>query len=513
MDQAKAFRRLRIAGTLAIVALAIAQGLILRSWIDAAIALIGIALLYSLVVRPQAASARGLARFRSIFDNAPNAMIELSMDGSIRGVNDAFGVMTGYRKDEVVGQHFSVLVTPGRLALATARTQEMLSGSTRNFEGWFRCKDGTEVLADITPVPIRVEGEIDGVFMRCRNLTGDRALVSRLEEKDARVHGLYNLVSSVADAGLMIDEALSFGVRALDMPYGFVTQLSEGAFTVLHRYGPGDHLPVGLRMPVTGIGRRLESTPRAVAVDDIAAEPYAGDVRERGLPWRSYIGSRIVVDAVPYGALIFMSEAARATPFEQADRDFVDLMSGLIGSAVVREIRQKQLEELAANDALTGLPNRRSLEVYVRRALTHARNTNSRLAIHYLDLDEFKPINDRYGHAAGDEVLCEAVRRWSSVLRERDLLARIGGDEFVAVETVIGGNDAVEAFQERLARVMDAPMILPNGESIGVSVSLGSATYPEDGESFNELLDAADAAMLNKKQLRYAESKTQSRSS
>jgi diguanylate cyclase (GGDEF)-like protein/PAS domain S-box-containing protein len=452
----------------------------------------------------EAALAISSERFRTLFEQNPNAVASIDADGNFSSVNPEYERISGYRASELVGQHFTMLVPPQRRTLAVDRISQSMTAAA-SFEAVMLCKDGTETPIRTDASPIRIGGEMQGVIVTTRDLTNERALDQRLREKDERVHGLYLIVSSAREASSLIDEALDFAMRALGMPYGFVTHVTGGTFTVLHRLGPGDVLAVGVREPVvSSVGVRLAASPHAIAIEDLSVEPYASELRERGLPWKSYIGCRIIVENVPYGALIFMDETVREKPFERADLDFVNLMSLLIGAAVAREIRHAQLEDLAFHDGLTGIANRRVLEDHVLSALSYAKRANNRIAIHYIDLDRFKPINDLYGHAAGDEVLCEVARRLSSVLREHDLLARVGGDEFVAVQTVISDGSAVDTMSRRLAESLQGAIALSSGNSVTVGASIGAASYPEAGKTLDELLAVADAAMMREKRGHHA---------
>jgi diguanylate cyclase len=161
----------------------------------------------------------------------------------------------------------------------------------------------------------------------------------------------------------------------------------------------------------------------------------------------------------------------------------------------VTELRQaeRQLEHRASHDPLTGLPNRHRLEHEMQRAIEHAGQAGDSLALLYLDLDGFKAANDRCGHAAGDRLLCDVAQRLQESLRHGDLVARVGGDEFV---TLLPGCSAKAASKlaDALRARLHPPYALPDGP-IQLGASIGIACYPADGSEPATLLAHADRAM------------------
>jgi diguanylate cyclase (GGDEF)-like protein/PAS domain S-box-containing protein len=165
-----------------------------------------------------------------------------------------------------------------------------------------------------------------------------------------------------------------------------------------------------------------------------------------------------------------------------------------------RHRMQRQLEHLALHDVLTGLPNSRLLQDRLEQTLAATRRNSQPMGLMYLDLDEFKPVNDTYGHAAGDLVLKEFASRVAQVLRETDTIARIGGDEFVAVLGQISGEADARRAAERVLSALERPFDLGNGQAARVSASIGLALFPQHGQTAQELKQHADAAMYAAKQ-------------
>ena len=172
---------------------------------------------------------------------------------------------------------------------------------------------------------------------------------------------------------------------------------------------------------------------------------------------------------------------------------------GLLADITNQKLNQDSLERMAYYDALTGLPNRLLLADRMHQAIARCSRHNTLLAVCYIDLDNFKPINDRWGHSAGDSLLIEVARRLSNCLRQDDTVSRLGGDEFVIL---IGDLPDIGECDQTLQRVADA-LATPfqiDSETASVSASIGVTIYPNDSHDPDTLLRHADQAMYAAKQ-------------
>jgi diguanylate cyclase (GGDEF)-like protein len=161
-------------------------------------------------------------------------------------------------------------------------------------------------------------------------------------------------------------------------------------------------------------------------------------------------------------------------------------------------ISRRTLTRLAFNDGLTGLPNRELFQDRLAQAMEDARRYERKCAVYFLDLDDFKVINDSLGHKAGDEVLVAAARRLRFSVRGVDTVARFGGDEFTVISQGIGsGLDAARAAEKMLAALSESVMV--DGRRHCLTASMGVAVFPDDGEDQSTLLRHADMAMYQAK--------------
>ncbi|WP_374562712.1 diguanylate cyclase domain-containing protein [Ideonella sp.] len=162
------------------------------------------------------------------------------------------------------------------------------------------------------------------------------------------------------------------------------------------------------------------------------------------------------------------------------------------------EQKQGELDRLASHDSLTGLHNRRFFLDRLDHALAHAKRTGGQLALLFIDLDNFKVINDGLGHAAGDFVLRTLGQRLKGVVREVDTVARMGGDEFIILLDEVGSVDGLMVVANKVLDVLSQPMQRGDTE-LALGASIGVSVYPSDGETAIELIAAADQAMYRAK--------------
>ena len=158
----------------------------------------------------------------------------------------------------------------------------------------------------------------------------------------------------------------------------------------------------------------------------------------------------------------------------------------------------QQLKLAATHDAVTGLPNRTLLEDRAELAMAHADRNKTDIGIMYMDLDGFKPINDKHGHPVGDMVLVEIAKRLKKCIRMSDTVARVGGDEFVIMIAPINHPGDVRPVAEKIIRAIERP-IIADEITLRVSASLGIAVYPRTSKIFDHVVRSADAAMYRAK--------------
>jgi diguanylate cyclase (GGDEF)-like protein len=194
------------------------------------------------------------------------------------------------------------------------------------------------------------------------------------------------------------------------------------------------------------------------------------------------------------GALV----VSGAEAYQEQAGEALEMGASLAALAIDNRRLYETLIHRSQYDQLTNAANRFLLESRLDEALAHARRGQSHFALIYMDLDQFKQVNDFYGHRVGDLYLQQVAERVSEKLRGMDTLARVGGDEFIALLPVVRGRAEVEEITQRLLRCFDAPFHIDT-QILKGSASIGYAVYPEDGITKDELKRVADAAMYANK--------------
>ena len=236
----------------------------------------------------------------------------------------------------------------------------------------------------------------------------------------------------------------------------------------------------------------IGKTPRIIKGDFLSREFYKQmwDTILSGEEWHGVFHNRTKSGE-------FVWEMASISPI----RDEMGIITHFVGvKEDITELKrlQEQLEHSSHHDQLTGLPNRLLFNDRLEQALVQANRRNSSFAVLFLDLDEFKSVNDTYGHSHGDGVLIETANRLSGCLRKSDTLARMGGDEFTAIVLDIQGKGDAARIAQSMIDALSEPFITGTIEC-KIGVSIGISYYPKDGVTADSLRSTADTAMYEAK--------------
>ena len=436
-----------------------------------------------------------LQRFRSALDTSADMVVLFNLeDGRLLDFNQSACTQLGYSREELLGSGPEV---------ARMLNPEDSGDSGDSLITEYRRRDGAafpvESRRSVLDTP---QGRV--LVINSRDLTERRsaerrrAAQARYQKKISRL-GQSALASR--DAGEFIEKAVQSVLEGL----------GGGAVAYIER-GPGEG-EVILRRAAGLAEPALEAQAATLA----PGAPL-GDVLERsehtliGAPWASgaplpFEWSTLYASAalVPVpgglgarGALCALAEHAGALGPEETR--FLGAAASLLSAALHRFDSEARLAYMAQFDALTGLPNRALLSDRFSQMTVQARRRGTTLGVLFIDLDEFKLVNDTLGHAAGDELLKEVAIRLKGTVRPGDTVARISGDEFAVVLVDLARPDDAAIVAQKILDRLAAPVII-GGQETFITASVGISTFPADGKDAEALLGAADAAMYRAKQV------------
>ncbi|MCL7750012.1 diguanylate cyclase [Guyparkeria hydrothermalis] len=293
----------------------------------------------------------------------------------------------------------------------------------------------------------------------------------------------------------LVETGLFLGAWVAPADHGTAPIATGGASEVIDRPDPQVQRTIddGIRR-----AHALVDAGRRLVIDERIAAPFAA------LNW---------FDTPPLAALVPLSRGGRLWAFlvivaaaeSDLDQQVTEVLVHL-GELVNRSLEQLDLRDrldeeqqrntyLAYHDPLTNLANRRAVDAELPKALARADRHNQMLAVALLDLDDFKPINDRFGHAAGDEMLMTLAARLKGAIRDTDTAARLGGDEFLLILEDIEDDAGLTRVLDRVATTIRRPISLEDGLEVHANGSIGVTRYPLDDSAPEQLIRNADAAL------------------
>jgi diguanylate cyclase (GGDEF)-like protein/PAS domain S-box-containing protein len=362
---------------------------------------------------------------------------------------------------------------------------------------------GAERWMSTTKVPLRDEGgSVVGLIGIGRDITA-RKRAETLTSGQAEVLEMIALNAPLAD---VLDHLMRLIESQFHGLLSSILLLDESGLCLLHGAAPS--LPEAYNQAIHGvrIGPTVGSCGTAawrreqVIVADIATDPLWKDFRDLALSYglRSCWSTPILShQGKVLGTFAIYSGEVRE-PVRDEIR-LIDIITRIAGIAIERKQAEDRIQFMAHHDALTGLPNRTLLTDRLQQAILYGERYDRWVTVAFVDLDNFKLINDSLGHSAGDELLKTVAERMASSVRETDTVVRLGGDEFVILLfDQPHSPELITATLQRMRALIAEPVHLA-GRTLHVTCSMGLAIYPADGRDIETLLSNADAAMYRAK--------------
>ena len=398
---------------------------------------------------------------KQILHTVPELMWLKDVDGIYMACNSLFEQFCGLKEEELIGKTDFDFVDAAQAEFFREHDKAAMQADKAlvNKEWIIFAADGHKALIETTRIPFKTDNnKTIGVLGVGHDIT------QRYHAEEAQ-----RLASSVfkhSQEGILVTDMDN---RIIDVNPAFFT--------------------------LTGFTREelIGQNPKVLSSGSHTKEFYAkmwGSINEQG----NWLGE--VINRKKSGELFTERLSIDAVKDEKGE---LQHYVGVFSDISYLKKQELELERVAYSDALTGLPNRLLLHDRMQQAINQAERHKKMVAVCYLDLDGFKPINDQFGHKAGDEVLVEVASRLQKILRNEDSVARLGGDEFVLIMLNLHSVFELEQLVERVLHIVAEPYILLSGQSVAVSASIGIALYPLDESEPDTLLRHADQAMYTAK--------------
>ncbi|HYW03340.1 MAG TPA: diguanylate cyclase [Gammaproteobacteria bacterium] len=410
-------------------------------------------------------------------------------DGRYVYVNAACERVLGYRAAELIGRRMIELVHPNDRQRTIEAAERVANGYSHiDFENRYLRKDGGVVhlmwsarWSQADDVRLAVARDVTEL----RRTTGVRDALYLISEAAHAAEGLDQLYAHIHRIVGGLLPAANFAV----VDYDRTTDRVSWAYHADEREPRPEPQPLRADTPIARVIRGKSAL--LVATGGGSGPGRAVPADGSGHP--DWLGVPLVSHQGVIGALVVRSYCSDVR-YSQADRSLLAFVSTQIATVIERKQAQTRMLHLAQHDPLTDLPNRLLFEDRVDVAIKRAHRDGELLGMLYLDLDDFKEVNDRFGHHAGDRLLQDIARRLQGCVRESDTVARMGGDEFTVLLTNIRTREDCTVVEAKLRKALAAPVEI-EGASVSVSASIGAAAYPGDGIDADSLMRRADEGM------------------
>ena len=424
------------------------------------------------------------AFLKTLIDNAPVAIFVKDVRPETYGTmvvwNKRIEAITGMSENGVIGRKDEDILNPLVLAEMRSRDRAMLANPViqETEDDPYRRSDGVLIFLHTISVPLLgADGRPEFVMRISEDVTARRRQRKELEARTVELVAMSEALKSSEHRLRTITDTMPASLAYIDrhQVYQFINASFERAFG--RAYGSDPKKVLGRTMEEV-VGKAMYPQLKPYIERVLVGETFTFERERPGLQGMQWIESTYIPE--------FNEEGDEVVGFHAIMQD-----------VTAKKVEEQRLLRLSQIDPLTSLANRVGFEQRLIDAMESARTTGEPLALMYVDIDRFKQINDNHGHAAGDALLVEFADRLRSLMRKSDVVARVGGDEFVIVnERVLDPGVAAKL----AAKILDAtqrPFVVDAEKrlELRVTASIGIAFYCDSGKSPDDVLDEADSML------------------
>ncbi len=437
---------------------------------------------------------RSRQEFIGLFKNSPEALAYTDMDGIVLEVNKRFEKLFGYELEEIRGKHIERVLT---------NWQIQILGNDHVFtdlELTAKKKNNKLIHISVSVTLNKVNGQTTGKIFLLNDITNRKAnealnnvlyAISGAANSDISIKQLYPIIRE--ELGTIIDTT-NFYIALFDeeknklyFPYYADETGERDENFVISKYSGSDNIFHYIFRTGESLLLNYNKYKRMIARGDF----NSCDVITNKQVW---LGVPLKIESKIIGSMILQSYTD-PNLYSKKDIKLIEFVSQQIATVIERKQAEEKLKFLGLYDSLTGLPNRTLFYDRMEQEIAYAKREGKKFSLMFLDLDDFKEVNDKFGHDMGDQLLQGITKRFNKLLRKTDTICRFGGDEFIILLTrLTQPRENTVDVARKIFGSLSEPFLIRNNK-IYINTSIGIALYPDDGEEREILIKSADKAM------------------
>ena len=441
---------------------------------------------------------RSQQEFVGLFKNSPESLVYTDLNGITLETNKRFEALTGFSLSEARGKYLKDLLDVN--ILEKKNNHHYFYGS----EMEIRKKDGKKINISVSCTSNLINTEELGKILLFKDITA-------LKKNEEVNNVLYN-ISRAANSNISLEELYPIIRKELhtiiDTGNFYIALFNEEKNSLQFCYQvdetgeKNEELLVFKDNQSDNIFHYIFKTGKSLLLN---YNKYKKMIREGHFSSYDVITNKQIWLGVPLkiadktiGSMVVQSYT-NPKLYSEKDTKLMEFVSQQVATAIDRKRAEDRLKTLSLYDHLTGLPNRALFYDRIKQEIAYAKREHKKFALMFFDLDNFKEVNDTFGHDIGDRLLQEIAKRFKNLLRETDTICRLGGDEFIILlARLTRPEDNIADIIQKIVDTLNKPFTIES-HKISISVSIGISLYPDNGQTGEELIKNADKAMYRAK--------------